>query len=409
MPSLTAQLGASPRQVLWIADVYSLMMVSLVLVTGPLGDRLGHKRLLTWGLSVFGVASVCCAVAWSPPALIAGRSVLAVGASMIIPATLALVRQVYLSERSRSFAIGVWSAVNAGGAALGPIVGGVLLTYFRWPVVFLVNIPLVLLALLLVRPVLANVVASRPGRWEFTSPVLVVVGVLGVAWTVKDPSSYLPGILGVVTLVWFALRQLRASSPMLDLRLFASHQLRSGVFAVVVPVGVVVGFELLLTQHLQLGLGLSPLRAAVFLLPMPAAALAGALGSGVLVARWGLRLVVPVALGVAVCAFVGLLAVSFAAGVPMIVFLLLVGASYGVVQTAGSEAIMTGAPAEKAGAAAAIESVAFEFGAGMGIVVLGSVALQFGLRGATIVSGVLILVVALLFRARMGACRPPHS
>ncbi len=148
------------------------------------------------------------------------------------------------------------------------------------------------------------------------------------------------------------------------------------------------------------------MRAPVYLLPMSAAAFVAALCSGLLVSRWGLRLVVRVALVIAVAGFAGLLLVAFAADWPMLVFLLLIGASYGTVQTTGAEAIMTDAPAEKA---AAIESVAYELGAGLGIAFLGSVVLVSGLRGATYVSAALILVLALLFRVLMRSCRPPRS
>ncbi|TWP46109.1 MFS transporter [Lentzea tibetensis] len=411
VPSLIRQLGASPREVLWIADIYSLLMVSMVLVTGPFGDRIGHKRLLLNGLVIFGLASVCCAFASSPALLIAGRALLAVAASMIIPATLAIIRQIYPGDRERGFAIGVWSAVNAGGAALGPVVGGLLLEHFWWGSVFLVSVPFVVVALAAAALVLVNEPAAAPEPWEPASPLLVVAGVIGVIYTVKDLAHggtvVLPAILGAGCLFLFVRRQLRAEHPMLDLTLFRSPLLRAGVTTVVVPVLVVVGFELLLGQHLQLALGMSPWEAAVFLLPMPLAAFFAALCGGAL----GLRFAVPLGLGAAAVGYAGLAA--SADHVVMSVCLVLIGGGYGMVQTAASDAIMSGAPPERAGSAAAVESVSYELGAGLGVALLGSLmgALTMagfadGFRVVAVVCAVPLLLVGgyvLLRRSRYAA------
>ncbi|GGM63450.1 MFS transporter [Longimycelium tulufanense] len=381
VPSLTDTLGATAREVLWIADIYPLMMVGLVLVTGPLGDRMGHKRLLLLGLAVFGVASAVSAFSPTPPLLIAGRAALATGASMIIPATLAIIRQVFHDDRERAVAIGVWSAVASGGAAVGPVAGGALLEHFWWGSVFLINVPIVGLALVLVTVLLANRAAEHKEPWEPLSPVLGIVGVVGVVYAVKalahsgsSATEFLvPGLVGATVLVLFVRRQLRARHPMLDLTLFAERRFRIGVLASVVPVLVMVGFELLLAQELQFVLGLSPWEAGFFLLPMPIAAFVGGPLGGFLVSRLGLRGVVSAGLVMAAVGYAGTAAFStqHASGVIM-VCLVLIGAGHGAVQTVASDAIMTGAPQHRAGAAASIESVSYEVGAGLGIALLGS-------------------------------------
>jgi DHA2 family multidrug resistance protein-like MFS transporter len=381
VPTLTETLGASARQVLWVADIYPLMMVGLVLVSGPLGDRVGHKRLLLIGLVVFGLASVACALASSPTALIAARAALATGASMIIPATLAIIRQVFNVDRERSIAVGVWSAVAAGGAALGPVVGGLVLEHFWWGAVFLINLPPAAVSIILVWTLLANRPTEDKEPWEPVSPILGIIGVVGLVYAVKAIAhrgtplweAWAAGAVGLAALVWFIWRQLNSSRPMLDLTLFCERSFRTGAIAATVPVLVLVGFELQLAQDLQFVWGMSPREAGLFLLPMPLATFAVGPLAGFLVSRHGLRLVVPAGLAAATVGYAG---IASSAGeyssVLLTASLILIGAGHGAVQTVASDAILTGAPPEQAGSAAAIESVSYEVGAGLGIALLGS-------------------------------------
>ncbi|MEV6977556.1 MFS transporter [Kitasatospora sp. NPDC093806] len=386
VPSLTGTLGATAREVLWIADVYPLMMVGLVLITGPLGDRIGHKRLLTLGLTVFAAASALCSLAGTPGVLIAGRAVLAAGASMIIPATLAIIRQTFHDERQRATAIGVWSAVAAGGAAVGPVVGGLLLERYWWGSVFLINIPVVAAVLAFVAVRLVNRTAGEDEPWELTSPLLAVIGAVGTVYAVKTATrpeaplveAVLPGALGLTAAALFVRRQLAAAHPMLDLSLFRQRPFRAAVVAATVPVLVLVGMELQLAQYLQFVLGMSPQRAAVFLLPMPVAAFAAGPLAGFCVHRFGAVAVIPAGLAMAAIGYTGIGLTAAGSGtdgpgtVVLTGCLVLIGAGHGAVQTVASDAIMTGAPEERAGAAAAVESVAYELGAGFGIALLGS-------------------------------------
>lgn len=379
IPSLNNALGTSAQDILWIANIYPLLMVGLVLVTGPLGDRIGHQRLLLWGLVVFAAASAGCAFASTPAALIAGRGALAVGASAIIPATLSIIRQVFVNARERAFAIGVWSAVASGGAALGPPLGGILLEYFWWGSVFLINIPIALVALLGVGRLLGNHPATQPSKWEALSPALGVAGIVCVVYAIQAAghagsslaSIVVPATIGVGVLTVFTRRQLWMADPMLDLRLFQGATFRFGVLLAVVPVMIMVGFELLLAQELQFAVGLTPLSAAMVLLPMPLAAFVAGPSGGYLVARFGMRLVVPVALGTAALGYFGLY-VGSSRVEWLVPCLLLIGTGHGAVMTTASDAIMTSAPADRAGNAASVESVSYELGAGLGIAVLGS-------------------------------------
>ncbi|MFE7134274.1 MFS transporter [Streptomyces sp. NPDC057638] len=376
VPTLADDLHASPTELLWIVDVYSLLMVGLVLVTGPLGDRIGHKRLLMTGLTVFGAASVLCSFASGPLALVGGRAVLAVGAAMIIPATLALIRQTFTGARDHAVAIGAWSAVAASAAALGPVAGGILLEHFWWGSTFLVNLPILAVVMPAVALLLRHEVESERQPWEAVSPLLSVVGLLGSAYaimafthdgvTVREVA--LPGVLGVTALVLFVRRQRRTAHPMLDLSLFRLPPLRAGVVASVLPVLVMIGFELQLVQYLQIAEGLSAAQAALRLLPMPVAAVVAGLAGGLIVTRTGPRAGVPAGLLLAAAGYV-----MVASGTVVPLGLVLVGFGHGLIQTVASILIMTTAPARQAGAAAGIESVAFEVGAGTGIAVFGTI------------------------------------
>ncbi|MBO0882336.1 MAG: MFS transporter, partial [Mycobacterium sp.] len=368
VPALTETLGASARQVLWVVDIYPLMMVGLVLVSGPLGDRAGHKWLLLIGLVLFGAVSVACALASSPTALIAARAALATGAAMIIPATLAIIRQVFNVARERSIAVGVWSAVAAGGAALGPVVGGLVLEHFWWGAVFLINLPPTAASIVLVWTLLANRPVKDKEPWEPLSPILGIIGMIGLVYAVKAIAhrgtplweAWTVGVGGLAALVWFIRRQLHSSHPMLDLTLFCEQSFRTAAIAATVPVLVLVGFQLQLAQDLQFGWGMSPREAGLFLLPMPLATFVAGPLAGFLVSRHGLRLVVLAGLAVAALGYAG---IACSAGeysfVILTASLTLIGAGHGAVQTVASDAILTSAPPEQAGAAAAIESVSY--------------------------------------------------
>src|SRR5690606_8520698 len=168
LPTLTLELAATASEKLWSGNAYPLVVAGLLPGLGTLGDRLGHKQMFLAGLSVFGLASLAAAFSPTPAMLISARVLLAVGAAMMMPATLSLIRLTFTDEKERAFAIGIWAAVASGGAALGPVVGGVLLEWFWWGSVFLINVPVVILALIFG----ALMLERRPGNpdspWDLT-------------------------------------------------------------------------------------------------------------------------------------------------------------------------------------------------------------------------------------------------
>ncbi len=381
LPSLTADLAATAAQTLWIVNAYPLVMAGLLPGLGTLGDRLGHRRLFLFGLVIFGVASLIAAFAPGPAVLIGGRVLLAVGAAAMMPATLSIIRLTFEDDGERAFAIGIWAAVASGGAALGPVLGGLLLEHFWWGSVFLINVPVVLVALLAGFLLIPRAQSHSTRPWDLAGSAQILVGLVAAAYAVKEVARR-DGSLGVTlaalalaiaAFVLFKRRQDRRTHKLIDFRLFANPRFSAGVVAALVSMLALIGFELVLSQRLQLVLGLSPLQAGLFILPIPAAAFVAGPVAGALMPRLG-------ALRLLWCGMLGAgLSLAYAAAtfdMSLMVQLpgfILLGAALGAVMTAASTTIMSSAPADRAGMAASIEEVSFELGGAIGIAVLGSV------------------------------------
>lgn len=381
LPRLTHDLGATASEKLWIVNAYALVVAGLLPGLGTLGDRLGHKKPFVVGLAVFGVASLIAAYAPNPTILIGGRVVLAVGAALMMPATLSIIRLTFTDERERSLAIGIWAAIASGGAAIGPVLGGFLLEYFWWGSVFLINVPIIAIALLLALVVLPSSAGNPKHPWDALGSLQVMVGLVGLACAVKETSKREPSleaglaaaVIGAIALVLFVRRQRRSAHPMIDFSLFRNAAFSSGVAAALVASAAIVGIELALSQQFQLVDGLSPLEAGFFILPIPLAAFFAGPLTGSLLLRLGADVVLRSGLILAAFGLGGYLLVREAGTLAQIVSLVVLGLGIGSSMTAASGAIMLNAPAERAGMAASVEEVSFELGGAIGIAVLGSV------------------------------------
>ncbi len=374
-PTLSMTLGASGNELLWIIDIYSLVMAGMVLPMGALGDRIGFKRLLMMGSTLFGLSSLAAAFAPSAGWLIAARASLAIGAAMIIPATLAGIRTLFVDARDRNIALGVWAAVGSGGAAFGPLIGGMLLEHFYWGSVFLINVPIVLVVVSLA----ARFVPRQQGRPEqplnISHAIMLIVAILLLVYSAK---TALKGVLspwlvaGSVLLFVFVRIQLRARVPMIDMRLFCHRIILSGVVMAMTAMIALVGFELLMAQELQFVHGFTPFEAGMFMLPvMVASGFSGPI-AGFLVGRLGLRIVAAGGMGLSAVSFIGLSLLDFSTQQWQAWGLMvLLGFSAASALLASTSAIMAAAPKEKAAAAGAIETMSYELGAGLGIAIFG--------------------------------------
>lgn len=379
-PTLSVQLNTSGNELLWIIDIYSLVMAGMVLPMGALGDRIGFKRLLLLGSGLFGLASLAAAFAPGANWLIAARAFLAIGAAMIVPATLAGIRNTFSDMRHRNMALGLWAAVGSGGAAFGPLIGGMVLEHFWWGAVFLINVPVVVVVMALS----ARVVPPQAGRREqplnMTHALMLIMAILLLVWSAKTAMKgvmtwwavSLALMTGMILLTTFVRIQLSAAIPMIDMRLFIHRIILSGVMMAITAMVTLVGFELLMAQELQFVHGKTPFEAGLFMLPlMLASGFSGPL-AGMLVSRLGLRLVATGGMAVSAFSFFGLSITDFSTqswqawGLMM-----LLGFSAASALLASTSAIMAAAPKEKAAAAGAIETMAYELGAGLGIALFG--------------------------------------
>ncbi len=379
-PTLSMTLGASGNELLWIIDIYSLVMAGMVLPMGALGDRIGFKRLLMLGSILFGLSSLGAAFSGSAGWLIAARATLAIGAAMIIPATLAGIRTLFTDARQRNIALGVWAAVGSGCAAFGPLIGGWLLEHFYWGSVFLINVPIVIVVVTLA----ARLVPPQQGRAEqplnISHAIMLILAILLLVYSAKtalkgalSPWMVLFTLLtGAILLFTFVRIQLRARVPMIDMRLFCHRIILSGVVMAMTAMVALVGFELLMAQELQFVHGFTPFEAGMFMLPlMMASGFSGPI-AGVLVGRLGLRIVAAGGMGLSAVSFIGLSTLDFSTQQWQAWGLMvLLGFSAASALLASTSAIMAAAPKEKAAAAGAIETMSYELGAGLGIAIFG--------------------------------------
>ncbi|GFH34732.1 MFS transporter [Streptomyces pacificus] len=390
MPSITSAITPSTDQALWILDIYGFAVSSLLIAFGNLGDRYGRLKFLLTGAIVFGLGSVGAAFSPNPEALIACRALMGLGGATLLPSGLAIISNLFPNPRQRSQAIGIFAATFAAGFAVGPVLGGLLLSRFDWGSVFLINIPVVVLFLAFAPVLLKEVRTTNPGRVDALSVVLSAVGILLAVYAVKTAAAEgfsatqaATGLLGLAILVWFVRRQLTLEYPLLDLRLFKDH-----VFTVAILTGLLslvawAAAGYLTGVYLQSVLGYSVLAAALLVLPGAAVLTAACIGAPGVVERIGMRS--------------ALIASHFFMGAGLLILLLtttehgvaafiassvVTGVGYGFSFSLVADTAVAAVPAERAGSAASLAEMSNELGNALGISLLGSLAaLLFRLTG----------------------------
>ncbi|WP_191060847.1 MFS transporter, partial [Geminicoccus harenae] len=271
IPQLSADLRPSAAQLLWIVDIYGFLVAGSLITMGTLGDRIGRRRLLLIGAAAFGVASVLAAFAPSAELLILARAVLGLAGATLAPSTLSLIRTMFQDDRQRTFAIGVWIASFSAGAAIGPVVGGVLLEHFWWGSVFLIALPVMLLLLVLGPFLLPEARDPDAGRMDLPSAALSVVAVLAVIYGIKHSAEAGFGLLpalailaGLAVGLLFVRRQRRLDDPLIDVSLFRIPSFSAALLINLLSLFAALGFFLVIGQYLQLVLGMGPLEAGLW-------------------------------------------------------------------------------------------------------------------------------------------------
>ena len=299
IPSLQRDLGASASSLQWILNSYMLVFGGLLLTMGAIGDRFGRARMLRYGLAVFALSSLGAALAQSPAQLIGARAIMGIGGAMMMPATLAIIVNVF-EEKEKPKAIAIWAMMAGIGVALGPILGGALLKYFYWGSVFLVSVPIAGIA---IAASLFLVPDSRdpksrpldiPGALLSMGAVsaLILAVIEGPEWGVASPRLAITVATAVILGLGFVLRERQAAYPLLDFALFRLPRFSTGAAAVSLAFFSMVGFIFGFTQYLQFVQGHSPLAAGIRFLPAAGGLMLGAIASEELVRRFGTTRVV---------------------------------------------------------------------------------------------------------------------
>jgi len=383
VPHLSADLKPTSSQLLWITDIYGFLLAGFLITMGTLGDRIGRRRLLLFGATAFGAASVLAAFSTSSEMLMAARALLGIAGATLAPSTLSLIRNMFLDPDQRTFAIGVWVASFSAGAAIGPLAGGLLLEFFWWGSVFLVAVPVMALLLVLGPVLLPEFRDPDAGRLDLTSATLSLAAMLAVIYGLKqiaqDGLGWLPALsilagfaLGVV----FFRRQRGLADPLIDLRLFRAPAFSATLTINTLDFFVNFGAFLFIAQYLQLVLGLSPLQAGLWTLPYSGGFIVGSLLTPIMVRRVRPAFVMAGGFVLAAAGFGILTLVDGSFGLAV----LIVGSvafSLGLAPatTLAADILVGSAPPERAGAASGISETTSELGGALGIAVLGSIGI----------------------------------
>jgi DHA2 family multidrug resistance protein-like MFS transporter len=381
VPSLTASLKPSSAQLLWIVDIYGFMIAGSLITMGTLGDRIGRRKLLLIGAATFGAASVIAAFSGTAAILIASRALLGVAGATLMPSTLALIRNMFHDPDQRRKAIAIWINAFIIGGAIGPILGGVMLDHFWWGSVFLLNVPVMVLLLIFGPRLLPEFRDSNAGRLDLFSAALSLVAILFVIYGIKQiaqegsPSVAAFTIaIGIILGIAFVLRQRKLEHPLIDMNLFAVPAFSASVGTQLVAAMTTAGIYFLVVQYLQLVVGLSPLKSALWLLPQTFSGIAGTMLAPYLGKRF--RAAHIIAAGMGLCAIGMLVLTQIVGDSEIMVFeIAYVTMSLGMcaAMTLTTDLMMSVAPPERAGAASAISETSGELGLALGVALLGSI------------------------------------
>ncbi len=382
LPTLARVLHAGTSSLQWIVDAYTLCFAALLIPAGALGDRYGRRLSLIGGLSVFALGSIAAALAPSAGVLIADRVLMGFGAAFVMPATLSILNASF-PPRERAQAIAAWSAVAGVGVIIGPTLGGLLLAHFWWGSVFLVNVPIVAVALAGVLWVVPE--TAEPGRRPLDAVGTVLVGGALVAIVdaiIEAPTRGWTGLeslgeaaIGLAALAIFVVWELRVEHPLIDLRVFSSRAFSAASGSITLTFFALFGSLFVFTQYLQLVHGYSPLSAGVRALPFAFATGAISPLSPVLAKRLGNRAVVSAGLALMGLGLLDLSTAGVGTGYPALALAVaIMGAGMGLVMAPASSTIMTTVPAHQASAGSAVNDTIREVGGTLGVAIVGSLA-----------------------------------
>jgi DHA2 family integral membrane protein (MFS transporter) len=387
-------LGATQSQLEWAINAYTLVFAGLLFTAGLLGDRIGRKKILVGGLVVFGIGSALASSAGSPGQLVAFRAVMGLGAAFVMPATLAVLMNVFERDEQPK-AIGIWAGGVGLAIAIGPITGGLLLAHFWWGSVFLVNVPIVIVAIALMLWLVPDSRDPRPGRVDPLGVVLSVVGLVLLVYGIikggeladfTDPAVLVPALGGVAVLALFVVHEKRSDHPSIDVTYFKNKVFSAAIVSISLVFFALMGVTFFSVFYTQSVRGYSALETGALMLPLAAAQMIFAPRARLLVDRFGNRATTAggMLLLAAMLAAFAVLDENTPIWLLETIFFLM-GTGMAHIMTPTSVVIMQALPREKAGSASALSNTFRQVGAALGIAVLGSVlstAYRSGIEGS---------------------------
>jgi EmrB/QacA subfamily drug resistance transporter len=374
-------LGATQSQLEWAINSYTLVFAGLLFTAGLLGDRLGRKKALLFGMLVFGVGSALSAVSDSSGQLIAFRALMGFGGAFIMPATLAIIMNVFERDEQPK-AIGIWAGVVGLAIAIGPITGGLLLQHFWWGSVFLVNVPIVAAGLIAMVLIVPDSKDPRPGRLDPVGVLLSIVGLVLLVFGIikggqlgdfSKPEVWATVLGGLVVLTAFVLYEKRSDHPALDVTYFRDRRFSASVAAIGLVFFALMGVTFFVVFYTQSVRGYSALQSGLLLLPLAAAQMIFAPRARLAVDRFGPRAVCAGGLFVTAVSFLGFLLLEADTPIWVLeVMFALMGIAMAHIMPPATVMIMSSLPREKAGSGSAVNNTFRQVGGAIGVAVLGS-------------------------------------
>ncbi|GAB3119102.1 MFS transporter [Streptomyces calidiresistens] len=380
VPEITANLRPTGSQVLWITDIYPFMIAGFLVTMGALGDRVGRRRLLLIGAACFGAASALAAYSDTATTLIAARALLGIAGATLMPSTLSLIRNMFPAEDQRKRAISIWMAGFIGGAAAGPLVGGVLLEHFWWGSVLLIGVPIMLLLLVTGPFLLPEYRDPNAGSIDLPSAVMATVVLVGVTYAFKDFAENGPGWKPLLVLVAalalgtrFIARQRSLTNPLVDPGLFSSRTFGVSLTLLMTSSVVMMGIMFFVTLHLQMVMGFTPLTTALWMLPITMAMIVGTMTAPTLAKRISTPILMAGGLSLGVVALLVLTRVeSVSSPLLLVACVVILAVGMGPASMLSTDMVVSSAPKERAGSASALSETGTELGAAVGLALIGS-------------------------------------
>jgi EmrB/QacA subfamily drug resistance transporter len=385
LPSIQRELHASVSGLQWVIAAYSLVLASLLMLSGSTADRVGRRRTFQVGLALFTLGSLLCSLAPSLGALVGFRMIQAIGGSMLNPVAMSIITNTFTERTERARAIGIWGGVIGLSMALGPVVGGVLVTSVGWRSIFWVNIPVGVAAIVLTALFVPESKAPQARRFDPVGQLLVMVMLAALVYGIIEgparhwTSALILGCFAATVAAGIALvrYEKRRDQPLLDSRFFRSAPFSGATLIAVSAFAALAGFLLLSTLYLQDVRGLSALHAGLYMLPMAGMTAILSPLSGRIVGSRGARLpLLGAGLAITISAITLTRLEVGTSAVSLVVSYLLFGAGFGLVNAPITNTAMSGMPRAQAGVAAAIASTSRQVGSSLGVAVIGSVVVS---------------------------------